>query len=203
MSNDILISVFHNAKEYLIPFQKNKTIYELINVIINKFNINISLYDLVYDNKSVPFSKKLLIKNLIGDKENPPFLLREKASNKQNQKKEICVLIEFFPSFRDLSEQIDYFNSHYCNYRPENYDIEYRNNYCCVYFYNKETAFAFTEYINTLRLSNDLYHKVKMKLCYPSQISKNRSIIVKKVNPISLIKKNVSSKANNKSFINQ
>ena len=39
MSNDILISVFHNAKEYLIPFQKNKTIYELINVIINKFNM--------------------------------------------------------------------------------------------------------------------------------------------------------------------
>ena len=103
------------------------------------------------------------------------------------------MLIEFFPSFRDLSEQIDYFNSHYCNNRPENYDIEYRNNYCCVYFYNKETAFAFTEYINTLRLSNDFYHKVKMKLCYPSQISQNRSIIVKKVNPISLIKKNVSS----------
>ena len=118
------------------------------------------------------------------------------------------MLIEFFPSFRDLSEQIDYFNSHYCNNRPENYDIEYRNNYCCVYFYNKETAFAFTEYINTLRLSNDLYQRVKMKLCYPSQISQNRSIIVKKVNPISLIKKNVSSrsiniKANNKSFINQ
>ena len=65
------------------------------------------------------------------------------------------MLIEFFPSFRDLSEQIDYFNSHYCNNRPENYDIEYRNNYCCVYFYNKETAFAFTKYINTLRAELD------------------------------------------------
>ena len=83
--------MFHNAKEYLIPFQKNKTIYELINVIINKFNINISLYDLVYDNKSVPFSKKLLIKNLIGDKENPPFLLREKALINKIKKRNLCV----------------------------------------------------------------------------------------------------------------
>ena len=87
-------------------------------------------------------------------------MLREKIFRDEEQQREMCVIIENFPSFRDLTEQIDYFFSHYSS-ANNNYDIEYKNTLCCIYFYNRAASFAFVQYMNALKYSNDLYYKIR------------------------------------------
>lgn len=203
----ITISLFYNAKEYYLPISNTKSIYDLVNLIINKFNINISLYDLIYDNKILQISKSLFLYALVKDNDNPPFMLREKIFRDEEQQREMCVIIENFPSFRDLTEQIDYFFSHYSS-ANNNYDIEYKNTLCCIYFYNRAASFAFVQYMNALKYSNDLYYKIKLSINYPNTINKllnQSSIIVKRLNQSNAsIKTNKSIiKSNNKSYLNR
>ena len=69
-------------------------------------------------------------------------LYLEKIYREDEKTKGMCVVIEHFPSFRDLTEQIDYFFQN-VNAKNKNYDIEYKNSYCVIYFYSKEVSFAF------------------------------------------------------------
>lgn len=217
--NIITISLFYNGREYFLTINKKKTLYDLINLIINKFNINISLFDLIYDNRPLQINKMITLEELVGNIDNPPFMLRKKIYREDEKTKEMCVVIEHFPSFRDLTEQIDYFFQN-VNAKNKNYDIEYKNSYCVIYFYSKEVSFAFVQYMNALKYSNDLYYKIKIKLGYPeyyTKLNNSSSIRIIKINPetkrkndknnLSMSKNNSANRSyihpTNKSYLNR
>ena len=127
----------------------------------------------------------ITLEELVGNIDNPPFMLRKKIYREDEKTKEMCVVIEHFPSFRDLTEQIDYFFQN-VNAKNKNYDIEYKNSYCVIYFYSKEVSFAFVQYMNALKYSNDLYYKIKIKLGYPeyyTKLNNSSSIRIININP--------------------
>ena len=57
----ISISLIHNEHEYNIYILPKHTVYDLYNIIITKFNINISLYELIFNDQLLPPSHTFLI----------------------------------------------------------------------------------------------------------------------------------------------
>lgn len=75
-----------------------------------------------------------------------------------------AVILESFPSFLDISEQMKVF----CNQSKTEIDfhLDYRNNWCKVSFSNAESAFSFVAFITNVKWTNKLYQKLKINMSY-------------------------------------
>lgn len=167
----ITISLFYNATEYSIRITRDKTIYDLINRIIDKLNVNIAMYELIYDNAPVTISDKIRIYSLVGDNEKPSFMLKRKIielPDKKLNKDRMLVIINNFPSFRDMSDQINYFFES-AEIENTEYQVEFKASSCKVYIKNRELAFAFVQFLNSLKYTNDLYYRMNMKIQLPDE----------------------------------
>ena len=176
--NVIILTLFHNACEHVFTMQQHQTLYDFAMLIAHKLKLNISEYNLIYNNKPVNITNTA-ITQLIGDNHTPLFMLRNKhytkyinnSNSNNNDKYDIYVVIECFPSMNDLSERISLFMKN-VNDNENEYDIESKYNWCKVMFSNRQTAFAFVQYLNTLKLHNKLYYKLRIKICNCTFISK-------------------------------
>ena len=202
----ISISLIHNEHEYNIYILPKHTVYDLYNIIITKFNINISLYELIFNDQLLPPSKLPLIHLLSlsnTNNEKVVFTLRKKGSPKSNDM--FIILIEHIPSYGDFLEQISYFFNHIQNPAENKYKIEYRqhSNQSKVVIYDENIANSLVQYLNTLKQCNDSYSKVNVNLSSLSTgveystLNYNTSIVI----PVKC--ENTNKKRNKKEYFNE
>lgn len=129
-------------------------------------NYNLEKYDLIYKLEKITFNEETLISDIISyDDKNPSFILRRKPEfvvpvNYKN----LTVSIENFPSFMDLSEQI---NKFLAKFKIEiDFDVNYIDNCCKITFVKSEIAFSFINFMTKLKFSNNYYKHMKINLHY-------------------------------------
>lgn len=144
-------------------------------------NYNLEKYDLIYKLEKITFNEETLISDIISyNDKNPSFILRKKPEfvvpvNYKN----LTVSIENFPSFMDLSEQI---NKFLAKFKIEiDFDVNYIDNCCKITFVESEIAFSFINFMTKLKFNNNYYKHMKINLHYKyiqnNNHNKNKSFI--------------------------
>ena len=132
----------------------------------------LSDYDILYklnvlDVKSI-YNEKL--SNIINSSNNnATFYLRKKKTNKIKNDKGTTVLIENFPSFTDLANELNKFFEK--EKRESNFTVDYRGNICKVNFSEAEKAFSLIIYLTKLKKSNPIYKRLKINMNYKLYMS--------------------------------
>jgi hypothetical protein len=203
-SNDNIfkLNIFYNGKKLEIDFEKNKEfylLYEQLRFILLKKNININTYDILYKNEIIASDEELPLSEIIHYKDNnPSFILRKKKVFIPS-KKDCFILIEKFPSFMDLSQQINNF----INYYNEEivFNIDYKDNLCKITFKNIEISFSFVQFLTKLKFKNKLYKNLKVKLKYNYFVSHKKSNSCNKYNNYSINSDDRSNYYNNNYYL--
>ena len=144
-------------------------------------NYNLEKYDIIYKLEKITFNEETLISDIISyNDKNPSFILRKKPEfvvpvNYKN----LTVSIENFPSFMDLSEQI---NKFLAKFKIEiDFDVNYIDNCCKITFVKSEIAFSFINFMTKLKFNNNYYKHMKINLHYKyiqnNNHNKNKSFI--------------------------
>ena len=142
-------------------------------------------YDILYklkvlDIKSI-YDEKL--SNIIdSSKGNATFYLRKKKTVKINNDKDTTVLIENFPSFTDLANELNKFFEK--EKRESDFTVDYRGNICKVNFTEAEKAFSLIIYLTKLKKTNPIYKRLKINMNYKLNVVVNAKKLKQK--PIKL-----------------
>ena len=195
-SNDNIfkLNIFYNGKKLEMNIEKNKEFYlfyEQLRFMLLQKNINIKCYDILYKNEIIASDEELPLSEIIHYKDNnPSFNLRKKKAFIPS-KKDCYILIEKFPSFMDLSQQINNF----INYYNEEivFNVDYKDNSCKITFKNVEISFSFIQFLTKLKFKNKLYKNLKVRLKYNYFISHRKSNSYNKYNDYSI---NLSDRSN-------
>ena len=145
----------------------------------------LSDYDILYklnvlDIKSI-YDKK--ISNILdSSNSNAIFYLRKKKTVKINNDKDTTVLIENFPSYTDLANELNKFFEK--EKRESDFTVDYRGNICKVNFSEAEKAFSLIIYLTKLKKSNPIYKRLKINMNYKLNVVVNAKKIKQK--PIKL-----------------
>ena len=184
-NNAITLTLFHNACEHVFTMQPQQPLSAFAALISRKLKLNIAEYHLIYNNQPVSIADTALTQ-LIGDNQAPLFMLRNKhytqhINNTNSSNYDIYVVIERFPSMNDLSERIALFMRNVSG-KDNAYDIESKRNWCKVLFSNRQTAFAFVQYLNNLKIHNEIYYRLRVKVCNCTLTSKYALLPQRKLN---------------------
>ena len=193
-SNNLCINIFYNGKKLEIEFEKNKEFnlfYEQLRLILLKKNIKLNLYDVLYKNEVIPHDEELTLSEIIHYKDNNPSFILRKKNHFIPSKNDCFILIENFPSFMDLSQQINDF----INFYNEEiiFNVDYKDNLCKITFKNLEITFSFVQFLTKLKFKNKLYKNLKVKLKYNCFISHKKTNSYNKENENSI---NLSDRSN-------
>jgi len=145
----------------------------------------LSEYDILYklnvlDIKSI-YDEKL--SNIIDSSDgNATFYLRKKKTVKIKNDNGTTVLIENFPSFTDLANELNKFFEK--EKRESNFTVDYRGNICKVNFSEAEKAFSLIIYLTKLKKSNPIYKRLKINMNYKLNVVVDAKKLKKK--PIKL-----------------
>ena len=181
-SSLVKMNFYFNGKKLTFEYLTDnlfQNVYEELRKNLGE-NYNLEKYDLIYKLEKISFNEETLISDIIAyDDKNPSFILRKKPEfvvpvNYKN----LTVSIENFPSFMDLSEQINKFMA---LFKIEiDFDVNYINNCCKITFVKSEIAFSFITFMMKLKFSNNYYKHLKINLHYKyfqSYHNKNKSDI--------------------------
>ena len=163
------IKIFYEGKGMSIKVSKEDNFSSCLltmQKILFPFH-KLSEYDILYklnalDIKSL-YNEKL--SNIIDSSDgNVTFYLRKKKTIKINNDKGTTVLIENFPSFTDLANELNKFFEK--EKRESNFTVDYRGNICKVYFSEAEKAFSLIIYLTKLKKNNPIYKRLKINMNY-------------------------------------
>ena len=181
-SSLVKMNFYFNGKKLSFEYLTDnlfQNVYEELKKNLGE-NYDLEKYDLIYKLEKISFNEETLISDIISyDDKNPSFILRKKPEfvvpvNYKN----LTVSIENFPSFMDLSEQI---NKFLALFKIEiDFDVNYINNCCKITFVKSEIAFSFITFMTKLKFSNHYYKHMKINLHYKyfqNYHNKNKSSI--------------------------
>ena len=163
------IKIFYEGKGMSIKVSKEDNFSSCLltmQKILFPFH-KLSEYDILYklnalDIKSL-YNEKL--SNILDSSDgNATFYLRKKKTVKINNDKGTTVLIENFPSFTDLANELNKFFEK--EKRESNFTVDYRGNICKVYFSEAEKAFSLIIYLTKLKNNNPIYKRLKINMNY-------------------------------------
>lgn len=163
------IKIFYEGKGMSINVSKGD---KLSNCLLTMQKIlfpfhKLSEYDILYKLKVLDikalYDEK--ISNIIDSSDgNVTFYLRKKKTDKIKNDKGTIVLIENFPSFTDLANELNNFFEK--EKRESNFTVDYRGNICKVNFSEAEKAFSLIIYLTKLKKSNPIYKRLKINMNY-------------------------------------
>lgn len=167
-----------------ISFDPSNKISVFKNLINLTQKINLDEYDLFYGKKLISWNEDKMIKEIIGKELVPLFQIKKKLAPHNNQtikltesKKDIHIdaesktklVIDYFPSRVEICTLLDKFFED--NNLSKEYHVDHSGSSVIISFRNpvikiliKDIAFEFTKKINTEKLNNPLYFKIKTKL---------------------------------------
>ena len=196
LTQPVTILIYSLDKKETIEYRPNKTIRELINHLNfynylsdedkekNNFKVYYGLEELKLNDERKIYEIILEKKNKSNENENQSLfrvmiINKKKYLLKNKIKEKIYVTLENFPSFMDLSEQINIFIKKYKKEELK-YDIKYKNNCCIVLFLSNEITFSFVSFMTNLKFTNKYYRKIVIKIKFNNShlLKKNQNLFI-------------------------
>ena len=198
------INIYYEGKLFTCSFNKKEKLHKLKEKIREKISpfYKLENFDILYKLKKIDFNANLNKKfedifdidlkeqNIILKKKQN--LSTDKMIYEKNQNNNI-VIIENFPSFNDLSNELNTFFNKDNNYFS--FQIQYNRNFCKIFLNNAEKAFSLVSYLNDLKFSNPIFKRLKINLDYKLTLrntKKKPNIILPLIN----IKNNIIKEVN-------
>ena len=197
-------NIYYEGKLVTCSFNKNEKIYKLKEKIQEKISpfYNIEDFDILYKLKKIDFNinSKTKFEDIFDNElKQQNIILRKKrniSTDKLYLEKNLnnnIVIVENFPSFNDLSNELNTFFNKDNNYFS--FQIQYNRNSCKIFLNNAEKAFSLVSYLNDLKFSNPIYKRLKINLDYKLTLKKKKkqkNIIL----PIIDLKNNINKEVN-------
>ena len=175
-SSQINIILFYNNDKIVTKFNQNQTFAEYVKYLEQKyFRVGFQEnYKIFYENKEIPMDDPRKINKIVRIVDGgAKFTLKAiKKAFLYSKMKKIYIKLENIPSFMDLSQQINNF----INSQSEeiNYDINYKDNSCCILFSSQEITFSFVAYMTNIKFTNKYYRTLKIDIKY-NHLDKKRN----------------------------
>ena len=170
------LKIFYEGKGITIKIPKEEKFSNCLSV-INKILFpyhKLSDYDILYklkvlDTKSL-MDKKL--SSIVGpSSKSATFYLRKNEKKVLKDEKLTTVLVENFPSFTDLANELNKFFEN--EKRESNFSVDYKGNICKVNFTESEKAFSLVIYLSNLKKSNPIFKRLKINMDYKINVVLN------------------------------
>ena len=160
------LKIFYDGKGHSIKISKSEIFSKLLSDIQKILSPKYKLrdYDILYKLKIL--DKKALnnekLCDIIEPNSSPAFYLRKKNITKDN--KNTTVIIENFPSFTDLSAQLNKFFKQ--EESESNFTVDNKGNICKVNFNESEKAFSLIVFLTRLKKMNPIFKRLKINMDY-------------------------------------
>jgi hypothetical protein len=200
----VKLDFYFNGKKISFELSTDNHFQDIYDELKKKLekNLNLDKYDIIYKLQKISFDEETLISDIVSyEDKNPSFILRKKPQfTVPISYKHLTVSIENFPSFMDLSEQINKFLS---NFEIDiDFDVNYFDNCCKITFVKSEIAFSFINYMTKIKFNNNYYKHVKINLHYKF-VNNNKEYNKKSRNKSYIFHNYVFNLKNDKKYINE
>lgn len=179
----ISLTLFFNGLEYHLTLPPNGTVHDLMNMLVDKFDISLPSYDLVYNNKLLTTNKPILLSQII--KNNIPLFMLRKKGNKRilsSDSSSLNVIIENYPNFAEMTNQILSFLSNF-ERRPK-FSLTNEDTQIIVNFQERQVAEILYKFLNELKFANEFFKDLNIKMKFENKskykIANNNNISVRK-----------------------
>lgn len=183
------LEIFYEGKGISIRVLKDEKFSNCL-LIINKLLFpfhKISDFDILYKLKvldTITLREEKLSNIIDSTSDSAIFYLREKTKKIVKKDKVTTVLIENFPSFTDLSTELNKFFEK--EKRESDFNVDYKGNLCKVSFCECEKAFSLIVFLTKLKKNNPIFKRLKINMDYKLNVILDIKKLKTKQKPIKI-----------------